>query len=79
MWLSFMKAAHEGRPVRDFEAPTGITLVRIDPVSGLLAGKSVPGRLEPFLDGTAPTAEAPKAGAVDPNDFMLHDGRRGSP
>ena len=49
------------------------TFARIDPASGLLAGRSVPGRMEPFLDGTAPTAEAPPQGQVDPNEFFLHD------
>ena len=73
IWLAFMKAAHEGLPEREFDVPPGITFVRIDPASGLLAGSSVPGRMEPFLDGTAPTAEAPPAGQVDPNDFFLHD------
>ena len=37
-----------------------IVSVRIDPATGLLAGNSVPGRLEPFLEGTQPTAEAPR-------------------
>jgi penicillin-binding protein 1A len=76
VWLSFMKVAHAGKPVRDFEPPPGVQSVRIDPVTRLLAGKSVPGRLEPFLDGTQPTAFAPAPGSVDPNDFMLQDGRR---
>jgi penicillin-binding protein 1A len=79
IWLPFMKAAEEGKPVRDFEAPQGITLARVDPQSGLLAGRSMPGRLEPFLDGTAPTAEAPKPGSVQANDFLMEDGRRGHP
>ncbi|MHB8879594.1 MAG: penicillin-binding protein 1A [Myxococcaceae bacterium] len=79
MWLSFMKAAHEGLPEREFEVPPGVTFVRIDPASGLLAGSAVPGRMEPFLDGTAPTLEAPPPGQVgDPNDFFLNDGK-GSP
>jgi penicillin-binding protein 1A len=77
IWLSFMKAAHEGVPERDFEAPSGVQLVRIDPASGLLAGSSIPGRLEPFLEGTAPTAQAPPPGQVDPNRFLLEDRRRG--
>jgi penicillin-binding protein 1A len=78
-WLAFMKAAEEGKPVRDFEAPTGITLARVDPQTGLLAGRTMPGRLEPFLEGTAPTAEAPKPGSVNANDFLMEDGRRGHP
>jgi penicillin-binding protein 1A len=76
MWLNFMKAAHQGKPARDFEAPAGIASVRIDPVTRLLAGKSVPGRLEHFLEGTQPTTLAPEPGSVDPNDFLLQDGRR---
>jgi penicillin-binding protein 1A len=73
LWLDFMRAAHLGKPVHDFPVPPGVAVVRVDPVSGLLAGKSVPGRLEPFLEGTQPTAEAPPPGTIDPNDFMLHD------
>ncbi|MBS1152282.1 MAG: Multimodular transpeptidase-transglycosylase, partial [Myxococcaceae bacterium] len=76
VWLEFMKVAHQGLPVRDFEAPQGVVVKRIDPVSGLLAGKSVPGRTEWFLEGTAPTADAPPPGQVDPNEFLLHDGKR---
>jgi penicillin-binding protein 1A len=76
VWLEFMKAAHEGLPVRDFEVPAGVVTARIDPASGLLAGKSVPGRTEWFLEGTAPTADAPPPGQVDPNDFLINDGRR---
>jgi penicillin-binding protein 1A len=77
LWLQFMKAAHQGKPVRDFEVPEGVVQVRIDPVTGLLAGRSVPGRVESFLAGTEPTTNAPPPGTIDPNDFMLQDGRRG--
>jgi penicillin-binding protein 1A len=65
-----MKVAHQGLPVTDFVAPEGVVQVRIDPQTGLLAGKSVPGRNEYFLEGTQPTEETR---AVDPNDFLLHD------
>ena len=78
IWLTFMKGAHEGLPERDFEVPPGVALVRIDPSSGLLSGASVPGRLEPFIEGTAPTAQAPPPGQVDPNRFLLEDPRRGN-
>lgn len=70
IWLSAMKVAHEGLPVNDFEVPPGITMVRIDPVSGLLAGNSVPGREEPFIEGTQPTTEALPTGSVRPEDFF---------
>jgi penicillin-binding protein 1A len=73
IWLHFMKTAHDGLSVREFDVPPGVEFVRIDPLSGLLAGASVPGRLEPFLEGTAPTAEAPPPDVVRPEDFFLHE------
>ncbi|MFY2561311.1 penicillin-binding protein 1A [Corallococcus terminator] len=76
IWLQFMRVAHEGLPARDFEVPAGILQVRIDPASGLLAGASVPGRLEPFLEGTQPTAEAPPPGQVTTDEFFLNEGNR---
>jgi penicillin-binding protein 1A len=77
IWLDFMRAAHQGLPSREFEVPPGVVQVRIDPASGLLAGNSVPGRLESFLEGTQPTAEAPPPGHVSPSDFFLQEGSRG--
>jgi penicillin-binding protein 1A len=76
IWLKFMRVAHEGLPAREFEVPPGISQVRIDPVSGLLAGSSVPGRLEPFLEGTQPTAEAPPPGQVSTDQYFLDEGTR---
>ncbi|WP_238539819.1 penicillin-binding protein 1A [Corallococcus macrosporus] len=76
IWLQFMRVAHEGLPTREFEVPPGVVQVRIDPISGLLAGSSVPGRLEPFLEGTQPTAEAPPPGQVTTDQFFLDDGNR---
>lgn len=70
IWLDFMRAAHQGKPPRDFPVPEGVTAVRIDPRTGKLAGREVPGRTEYFLAGTEPTEETK---AVDPNDFLLHD------
>ena len=75
IWLSYMKAAEAGLPVRDFEIPPGVTVVRIDPASGLLAGNAVPGHPEPFLDGTAPTAQAPAPNQVREDSFFLQDAR----
>jgi penicillin-binding protein 1A len=46
-----------------------VVFARIDPATGLLAGKSVPGRDEPFLENTAPTAEAPPPGQYNAHDF----------
>ncbi|WP_228530688.1 MULTISPECIES: penicillin-binding protein 1A [Myxococcaceae] len=77
VWLDFMRGAHQGLPVRDFDPPQGVVLVRVDPATGLLAGSSIPGRMEPFLEGTQPTAEAPPPGQVDPNRFFLEEGKKG--
>lgn len=76
-WLSFMKVAHEGLPERDFDVPPGVAFVRIDPLTGQLAGSAVPGRLEPFLEGTEPTTEAAGPDQVAPEDFFLEDRRGG--
>ncbi len=73
LWLRFMKAAHVGLPVREFEVPDGVTQVRIDGQTQKLAGKSVPGRMETFVSGTEPTSETPEPGSVDPADYMLKD------
>ncbi|MFL5321625.1 MAG: penicillin-binding protein 1A, partial [Myxococcaceae bacterium] len=77
IWLSAMKVVHDGLPPHDFEPPPGVTVVRIDPETGLLAGNSVPGREEPFLDGTQPTTEAPPTGSVRPEDFFKESSRGG--
>jgi penicillin-binding protein 1A len=77
IWLEFMRAAHEGLPAREFDVPPGVVQVRIDPATGLLAGNSVPGRLESFLEGTQPTAEAPPPGHASETDFFLQEGSRG--
>lgn len=76
MWLGFMREAVKDLPSQEFPVPPGVVQVRIDPTTGLLAGKSVPGRPESYLEGTEPKAEAPPPGQVDPNDFLLHDGKR---
>lgn len=77
LWLSFMKTAHEGLPEREFEVPPGVSLVRIDPLTGQLAGSAVPGRVEPFLEGTEPMTEAAGPDQIAPEDFFLHDRRGG--
>jgi penicillin-binding protein 1A len=73
IWLGFMRAALDGKPARDFDLPPGVQTVRVDPSSGLLAGAHVPGRSESFLEGTAPTAEAPKPGEATPDRFLLEE------
>lgn len=54
IWLEFMKAAHEGRPVRDFVQPPGIRVQAIDPRTGLLPAPGAQGVDEVFVQGTEP-------------------------
>jgi penicillin-binding protein 1A len=77
IWLGFMRSALEGKPVHDFEMPSGVQTARIDPATGLLAGTHVPGRAENFLEGTAPTAEAPPPGEASPDRFLMEEPGRG--
>jgi penicillin-binding protein 1A len=77
VWLRFMKGAVEGSPTGDFEVPPGVVLVRVDPSTGLLAGPHTPGRQEAFLEGTAPTAEAPAPNEASPDRFLMEDPDRG--
>lgn len=79
IWVSFMKAAHTGRPSTDFPRPSGIVTATIDPATGLLA---YPGQTdaieEEFLDGTVPsTVASPDAGVEDagtaPSDAAVED------
>jgi penicillin-binding protein 1A len=69
-WVSFMKAAHTGRPVTDFPRPSGVVVASVDPATGLLP---YPGQTdaieEEFLDGTVPTeVAAADAGVPEPVD-----------
>jgi penicillin-binding protein 1B len=58
VWAEFMKRAHEHREYRnvsEFEAPTGVVGVQIDPASGQLATAACPKvRTEYFVEGTQP-------------------------
>jgi penicillin-binding protein 1A len=59
-------------PFQDFPRPAGVTMVSIDPQSGLLAGpNSTESLFLPFLDGSAPTematgSDSPAAMGVTP-------------
>jgi penicillin-binding protein 1A len=85
LWMTFMKGAHEGRPVTDFPKPAGVVSASIDPSSGLL---SYPGQEnaveEEFLDGTVPNETArrdPPAVEAQPavNDEAVEAGRVAEP
>ena len=60
IWAQFMKAATAGLPANPFTPPPGVSLVRIDPASGLLATPACPETLEEaFYKGDEPTAPCP--------------------
>lgn len=56
MWMEFMAAALKDMPETQLEQPPGLVTVRIDPVSGLLAGADVSDAIfETFRQEDAPT------------------------
>jgi len=58
-WMTFMKAAHEGKPRADFPRPPGVLTVSIDARTGSLPYTDDPDVMsEVFLAGTEPTATA---------------------
>jgi penicillin-binding protein 1A len=71
IWVEFMKAAHEGRPVRDFPVPEGVSYARIDPATGKLAGEQGGGSFQAFLSGSEPTETAGSAAEAEQSRRML--------
>ncbi len=59
IWVDFMAAALERRPMRDFSVPESIVFARIDRKTGLLAdGSTQESVFQPFLAGTVPVETA---------------------
>lgn len=59
IWMDFMQVALGGKPELKWEQPPGITTVRIDPKTGLLAYPGQPNAIfEKFLEENAPTEQA---------------------
>jgi penicillin-binding protein 1A len=72
MWVSLMSLAHNGLAPRPFVQPPGIVTAKIDPASGLLAAPGAQSAIdELFLEGTAPTTQAPANGEVNPDTYLL--------
>lgn len=75
IWLPFMQTVHEGKPVRPFKVPGGVTLARVDDSTGMLAGPESEGRVldMPFVAGTEPAERPPldSIGAETPDFFRL--------
>jgi len=73
-WLSFMQAAVGARPPLEFPVPPGIELARIDPTTGLLAGRDrADAPALAFLAGTVPTATAQSHPGSAPANFFMDD------
>ena len=73
IWADFMLKATAGKPTKDFVQPPGVVVQRIDKATGLLAapGQESGTLDEVFLDGTAPTQQAPAAGEETSPDKLL--------
>ena len=68
-WIAFMKGAHEKRPPTDFSRPVGLSVVKIDPESGLRAYDGQENAIdELFLAGTEPTETAQPAAPPEPTE-----------
>jgi len=72
IWLAFIQKALQGQAAQEFPKPQRVIQERIDPSSGLLAGDTVPGRLEWFIEGTEPTESVTPHEDVDPSQFLMH-------
>jgi penicillin-binding protein 1B len=60
IWTEFMKQATAGMPATDFVPPPGVSLVKIDPLSGQLATPACPETIEEaFYKGDEPTTPCP--------------------
>jgi len=64
IWTNFMKRATAGHPIAEFVPPPGITVVPIDPQTGLRATAQCPVVLEEaFYEGEEPTQLCPRHAA----------------
>ncbi len=72
IWIEVMEAADHTPKETDFAMPSGLTVVRIDPASGLLAYEGQEDAYdEVFLSGTAPVEVARPPDVADPNMFLM--------
>ena len=66
------KSTRSGRGTLPFPVPSGVVTARIDPRSGLLAYDGEEDAIdEVFLEGTAPTEQAPSPDTVSPDEFLM--------
>lgn len=75
IWLAFMQAVLEGKPVRAFPVPDGVVFAKIDAETGLLAiPESENPIFECFKEGTVPTEYTKKPESItDPGQLFKND------
>lgn len=74
IWVYFMSEALKDQPVEDFDAPEGVTFVKIDADTGLLASEySIETVFQAFKKGTEPTEYAPKPESAKSGHFQQFD------
>ena len=75
IWLEFMKAILQDKPVRAFQVPDGVVFANIDTETGLLAiPESKHTLFECFKEGTVPSEYTEKVGTVtDSGKFFKTD------
>lgn len=74
IWVYFMSEALKGQPVEDFDAPEGVTFVKIDSETGMLASAySEETVFQAFKKGTEPTEYTPKPESAKSGQFQQFD------
>lgn len=74
IWLHFMNAVHEERPVIDFTVPEGVVFAKIDARTGLLASPhSEETVFQAFVEGTEPQEYTAPPASAKTGQFMQFD------
>ena len=67
MWIYFMEHAMKGVPEKQFEMPSGLVTVKLDPETGLLAAEGQNNTIfETFRTESVPTQTVDKKKSIDP-------------
>lgn len=76
IWLEYMKAAHEGLPVRNFPVPEGIVFANIDNDSGKVASAQTKQFIkQAFVEGTEPKMNNSNSNSGDSQEEEADDVR----
>ena len=75
IWLQFMQETLDGKPVVDFDIPSGLSFASIDPKTGKLANDKTPHPVtEVFKEGTQPTEVTNNSNRPNSStDFFLNE------